>query len=203
MTLRFAGVVPAAGASRRMGTPKALLTLDGRTFLERVVHALAEGGCHPVSVVVAKGDDATAAEAERAGAVVLSNPEPGEGPITSLRLALAELEPDIDGIAWLPLDHPLVAPEVVRTILEEAATGGSLLTLPVHGEKRGHPAVFRRALFAELRDPALEGGARTVVHRHLHEARLVPIDDPGVIEDIDTPEAYDRILAVRSSGTGP
>lgn len=182
-----------------MGTPKALLTLGGRTFLERVVHALAEGGCESVHVVVAEGDTTTAAEAERAGAVVQWNPAPGEGPITSLRLVLSSLDPDVNGIAWLPLDHPLVTPEVVRTLLAEAALGEAPLTIPRYGDKRGHPAIFRRALFAELLDPDLEGGARTVVHRHLHEARLVSMEDPGVIEDIDTPEAYDRIRASRSA----
>lgn len=176
-----------------MGTPKALLTLEGRTFVERVVHALGEGGCVSVHVVVAEGDDATAAEAERSGAHVLRNPSPGEGPITSLRLVLPALDPDVDGVAWLPLDHPLVSPDVVRAILEASAAGGRPLTIPVHGRKRGHPGVFGRALFAELLDPGLEGGARTVVHRHLHEALLVEIDDPGVIEDIDTPEAYRRV----------
>jgi molybdenum cofactor cytidylyltransferase len=183
-----------------MGTPKAMLTLEGRTFVKRVVHALGEGGCATVHVVVAKGDDVTAAEAERSGARVLRNPSPGEGPITSLRMVLQALEPDVDGVAWLPLDHPLVTPDVVRTILEAAADGCVPLTIPVHGRKRGHPAVFARTLFAELLDPGLEGGARTVVHRHLHEARLVGIDDPGVIEDIDTPEAYRRIRSSLAPG---
>lgn len=180
-----------------------MLRLEGRTFLERVVQALADGGCNPVRVVVAEGDGATADEAARRGAEVLTNPAPGEGPITSLRLVLESLEPHIDGIAWLPLDHPLVTPAVVRTILGEAATGGTALTIPVHGQKRGHPAVFGRALFSELLDLALEGGARTVVHRHLHEARLVQIEDRGVIEDIDTPEAFERVRASLTTERAP
>jgi molybdenum cofactor cytidylyltransferase len=181
-----------------MGTPKSMLTLEGRTFVTRVVEALSGGGCTSVHVVVAEGDHVTAAEAERSGAHVLRNPNPGEGPITSLRLTLPALAPDVDGVAWLPLDHPLVTPHVVGTILAAAANPGTALTIPVHRGKRGHPAVFGRALFPELLDPDLEGGARTVVHRHLATARLVQIDDPCVIEDIDTPEAYDRIRSSRA-----
>lgn len=196
-TRSIAGVVPAAGASARMGRPKALLDLGGRSFVHRVVGSLADGGCDPVLVVVARGDDAVAAEARAAGARALVNPDPGEGPVTSLRLALAHLDAGVDAIAYLPVDHPLVTPATVALLLAEARAAGAPLTLPMRGARRGHPAIFGRALFAELADPGLAGGARTVVHRHLAEARLVAVDDPGVIADIDTPEAY---AAARAGG---
>ena len=194
----FAGVVPSAGVSRRMGRSKALLELGGRTFLHHVVHALEAGGCDPVLVVVAEGDDAVADEARRGGARTLTNPDPGEGPITSLRLAIAELGDTVDGIAYLPVDHPLVRPESVARLLAEARSSEALLTVPMRGTKRGHPAVFRAGIFPELVDPSLEGGARVVVHRHLPDACLVDIEDPGVITDIDTPEAYAEIVSENS-----
>jgi len=176
-----------------MGRAKATLELGGRTFLARVVDALRGGGCDEVVVVVDGSNQEVRAEAQRLGVTIIDNPNPGEGPITSLRLALPALSSDVDGIAWLPLDHALVDGAAVRRLLEASAASRSLLTLPVHRTKRGHPAVFRRALFSELTDPTLEGGARTVVHRHLEGACLVDFDDPSVIEDIDTPEAYDRV----------
>jgi molybdenum cofactor cytidylyltransferase len=198
--MRFAGVVPAAGASRRMGEPKGLLRIDGVPFVRRVVEALAGAACAPVLVVVAEGDTAVAAEAAAAGATVVRNPDPGDGPITSLRLALDALDDDVDGIVYLPLDHALVTSETVATLLREARRSDAPLTLPVHGDKRGHPAVFRRRLFAELRDPELQGGARTVVHRHLQESCLVPFDDPSVTMDIDTPEVYAAAVQAHRSG---
>lgn len=193
----FAGVIPSAGSSRRMGRPKALLEVEGETFLARTVRALREGGCEPVMVVVAGAEDertslssAFADAAHRAGARVLFNPDPGEGPITSLRLAIAALGDDVAGIAYLPVDHPMVRAETVASLLDAARGVGAALTVPVHHGKRGHPAVFGSALFGELTDPALEGGARAVVHRHLGHAHLLEVDDVGVITDIDTPEAY-------------
>ena len=185
-----------------MGRPKALLDLEGRTFLHHVVHALAAGGCDPVLAVVAEGDDAVADEARRVGARTLTNPDPGEGPITSLRLAIAELGDSVDGLAYLPVDHPLVGPKTVARLLAEARSSAALLTLPMRGAKRGHPAVFRAAIFPELLDPSLEGGARIVVHRHLPHACLVEIEDPGVITDIDTPEAYAEIASDASDPEG-
>lgn len=186
----FAGVVPASGASHRMGRQKALLEWEGETFVRRVVRSLSEGGCSPVFVVTTPEQVDVAEEARRAGADLLVNPDPGEGPITSLRIALAAIDDSVDGIVYLPVDHPLVHPDSVAKLLSVARSSGAKLTLPMHGAKRGHPAIFRRALFGELLDPDLEGGARTVVHRHLESAQLLDLADAGVIADIDTPEAY-------------
>lgn len=177
-----------------MGRPKALLRLHGETFMARTVRALRDGGCEPVLVIVADGEHALAAEAAAAGARVLTNPAPGEGPITSLRLALAALGDAVRGLAYLPVDHPMVRADTVATLLEAARTEGAALTVPTHDGKRGHPAIFGAALFEELADPALEGGARTVVHRHLARAVLVEVADAGVLTDIDTPEAYEAVV---------
>lgn len=188
--MSVAGIIPCAGASTRMGTSKALLDAGGRSFVAAVVGALVGGGCDPVTVVVASGQGDEARRAAAAGARVLENPDPGEGPITSLRLAVAGLDPRVDGIALCPVDHPLVQPETVAALLAAFREGDAPLVLPVHEGRHGHPTLFRRTLFAELLDPALEGGARTVVHRHLDEAGKVDVDDAGVVTDIDTPAAY-------------
>ncbi|HSW30563.1 MAG TPA: nucleotidyltransferase family protein [Longimicrobiales bacterium] len=188
--LCVAGVVPAAGASARMGRPKALLDAGGRSFVAAVVGALVGGGCDPVVVVIGAGQPEVRRRAEGAGALVLENPDPGEGPITSLRLALVALGTSADGMAVLPVDHPAVRAKTVAALVAALGAVGGPLVLPTFGGHRGHPAVFHRRLFPELLDPALEGGARTVVHRHLQEAGLVEVDDPGVLADIDTPDAY-------------
>ena len=188
--MKVAGVVPAAGASTRMGAPKALLDAGGRSFVSAAVGALIGGGCDPVAVVVGPGQDEVARKARGAGAMVLVNPEPGEGPITSLRLALAVLGPEAHGVAVRPVDHPRVRPETVALLVETFLTSGAPLVLPTLHGQRGHPAIFARRLFASLMDPRLEGGARSVVHQHLAEAVPVEVEDAGVLEDIDTPDAY-------------
>lgn len=155
-----------------------------------VVGALVGGGCDPVLVVVAPKQDEIVRKAEAAGASVLVNPDPGEGPITSLRLALEHLGDDTPGVAFCPVDHPLLTPETVARLLDAYRESEAALALPVVGEKRGHPVIFGPALFSELKDAGLEGGARTVVHRHLDDALLIPLDDSGAVTDIDTPEQY-------------
>ncbi len=187
---RVAGVIPCSGSSTRMGRSKALLDAGGRSFLAAVIGALVGGGCEPVMVVVGPGQQDEARRAQAAGAIVLENPDPGDGPITSLRLALAALAGDVEAVAFLPVDHPLVTPETVATLVEVLLAGDAPLVIPTVDGARGHPALFRRTLFPALMDPSLEGGARTVVHTWLDEATLVAVDDPGAVLDIDTPDTY-------------
>jgi len=185
-----AGVIPAAGSSTRMGRSKALLDAGGRSFLAATVGCLVAGGCRPVAVVLTDGQDEEERKAVAAGAVPLPNPDPGAGPITSLRVALRALEGEAAGVALLPVDHPLVRPETVQLLVEAFRESAAPVVLPTHRGERGHPGLFRHTVFPELLDPELEGGARAVVHAHLDEALLVEVDDPGVLADIDTPEAY-------------
>lgn len=194
-----AGVIPCAGASRRMGASKALLDAGGRSFLAAAIGALTAGGCDPVVVVLGEGQADEERKALDAGAVILVNPDPGEGPITSLRVALAALGDGVDAIAVLPVDHPGVRPETVTALVETLMETDAPLAVPTFEGKRGHPALFRRSVFPELLDPTLEGGARTVVHAHLPNAVLVPVGDVGVVTDIDTPEEYRRAFPARTS----
>lgn len=203
--LRIVGVVPASGASQRMGRDKAVMELEGRTFVQRVVDALRAGGCDDVIVVVPKPSTVIYTAAFATGARVLTNPDPGEGPITSMRVAIEQLDDSVDAIAWLPVDFPLVDGSMVRRLCELARKTSAPLTLPVHEyfvedvrhEKRGHPAIFSRALFSELLDPELQGGARTVVHRHLKHATIEVVRDPRVATDIDTPTTYEAVRVGR------
>ncbi|HCO14536.1 MAG TPA: hypothetical protein DIT46_10135 [Gemmatimonadetes bacterium] len=204
--LKIVGVVPASGASQRMGRDKAVLELEGRTFVQRAVDALRCGGCDNIVVVVPKVPTIIRAAALNTGARVLTNPDPSEGPITSMRVAIGHLGDSADAIAWLPVDFPLVRGEMVRRLCDLARRTLAPLTLPVHEyfiegvrhEKRGHPAIFSRALFSELLDPALQGGARTVVHRHLENAAIEVFRDPRIATDVDTPSAYEAVQAGRT-----
>lgn len=191
-TPAVAAIIPASGRSSRMGTAKALLDADGKSFLERVAGSLVGGGCAPVFVVVEDLRSPVAATARTAGCIPLENPDPSEGPISSLRVALHALPPDAEGFAVCPVDHPLVEAVTVRALLDAFGVHRSPVTVPVHEGHRGHPTVFRRDLARELLEPELPEGARTVVHRHGSAIREVPVDDEGITVDIDTLAEYRR-----------
>jgi CTP:molybdopterin cytidylyltransferase MocA len=126
------------------------------------------------------------------------NPDPGEGPITSLRLALGSLPSDTEGVAFCPVDHPLLQAETVAQLLAAFVAGSAPVVLPTLEGRRGHPAVFRNTVFSDLLDPALEGGARTVVHRFMATAAKVEVTDRGAVTDVDTPGAYRKAFGSRT-----
>ena len=194
--MRVGGVVLAAGRSSRMGRPKAMLEIEGETFLERAIAILATGGCQPVVAVLAPGPDA-AGEAEiaaAAGAEAVTNTLPDAEQIDSLRVGLAALPPDLVAAVVLPVDHPLADAGTVRALVAAFASSGAPVVRPLYGDRPGHPVLFARATWAELAEPALERGARDVVHRHAGEVRDVPLDDRGVTVDVDTPDDYRRVV---------
>lgn len=189
---RVAGIVLAAGESARMGEPKPLLDAGGRTFIESAIQALAAGGCAPVVAVVQDEAGLAAERARAAGALVVTNPQPATGQIGSLRRALDALPADAAGCLVLPVDHPLVMPGTVAALVAALLDSGAPVVVPAHGGRRGHPTLFGRALFHELRYGELPQGARTVVHAHEGAIVELAVDDPGILADIDSPADYRR-----------
>jgi CTP:molybdopterin cytidylyltransferase MocA len=185
-----AAIIPAAGRATRMGSSKALLDAGGRTFLARILSTLQEGGADPRLVVVRDLESPVADEARARGGEVLLNPDPARGPVSSLQVGLRSLPTEVEGVLFAPVDHPLFSPETVRALMAAFTTHTPPVTLPSFEGWRGHPVLFHRDLFGELLEEDLPEGARTVVRRYLAERVQVPVEDPGILADIDTPEDY-------------
>jgi len=190
MTQTIPAVVPAAGRSLRMGTPKALLDAHGQTFLARILTSLREGDADPLLVVVRDPSDAIAEEARGHGAQVVLNPDPSRGPVSSLQAGIRNLTPEAPAVFFAPVDHPLFSPETVRALSEAFARTRAPLVVPAFEGWRGHPVLFGRALFPELLEEDLPEGARTVVRRYLNQRLQLPVEDSGILADIDTPDEY-------------
>ena len=194
------GVVLAGGRSSRMGRPKALLPAGRETFVGRIVRTMRDGGAGEV-VVVAPAELAApirAALARHAPAPrVVVNPDPARGQLSSLLVGLAAVErPGVDAALVTLVDVPLATAATVRALLDRYHRTRAPIVRPARpgGPGHGHPVIFGRALFAELRraDPA--AGAKPVVRAHEAEAEDVAVDDPGAFTDIDTPDDYRRVF---------
>jgi len=175
-----------------MGTPKAMLVAGEQTFVECVIHAHLAGGCSRVLVALPTLDGPIAAKAVEAGARVVKNPSPEDGPIGSLRASLRVLDDAIEGISFCPVDHPLIHEDTVQQLVDVFRQTQAPLVVPTFNGKRGHPVFFRKSIFEELLNDALREGARTVVHRHLEDTASVSVDDEGTVIDIDDMTAYRR-----------
>lgn len=183
-------IVAASGLSTRMGTSKALLEVQGQTFLARVMSALREGGGGPILVVVRDMGGPEAKEAEAGGGTPIHNPDPSPGPISSLQAGLRALPPETAGTLFCPVDHPLFQAGTVRALIRAFQEQRAPVIAPAFQKRRGHPVVFSREIFRELLEPGLPRGARTVTSRYLDRRVLVEVADPGILADINTPDEF-------------
>jgi molybdenum cofactor cytidylyltransferase len=200
-------VVLAAGKSSRMGRTKALLPVgsSGETFLDRIIRVLREGGADAVVVVIGGDGAAVRASMPRDDVHVSSveNPRYEEGQLSSLLVGLAAVEQRHDNVeaAMVTLvDLPLISAATVRAVREAfLANPGAPLVRPRHGGRHGHPVIFNRRIFGELRRADPSQGAKPVVHAHAAEEVNVDVDDEGAFIDIDRPEDYERFIGSRFS----
>jgi CTP:molybdopterin cytidylyltransferase MocA len=195
--MSLAGVVLAAGRSERMGTPKALLDFRGEPFVIRILEALEALDVKPRVVVL--GPDAPRIRPALAAreCLIVENPDVAGGPISSLRAALAVLEPLRPAalLAW-PVDLPQVRVATIERLVEAYRRSGAHAVVPSFAERRGHPVIWDRSLFAALEtsSAATRHGARAVLYEHAAELVTVAVDDPAVIDDLNTPEDYERLV---------
>ncbi len=193
-------IVLAAGESTRMGSPKALLhDRDGRTFAARLVRTFAAAGIADIVVVTGSQHDAivtaVASDKPPVHPTFLTNPNPARGQISSLWIALdAVRRPELESMLVTPVDIPMIRPSTIRRVIERWKETRAVIVRPVVGTRHGHPVLFDRAVFDELRQAPITEGARAVVHAHASDVVNVPVDDEGCLVDVDTPGDYARLM---------
>lgn len=191
------GLILAAGASTRMGRPKALLPCGetGLTFVSSLILALRDGGAADVLVVGRPDDHPLRMEVETRGGRFVENPRPAEGQLSSLLVGLNVADrPGVRGLLVTPVDVPLVTGAVVATLIREFHAADTSIVRAVHRGRHGHPVIFSRTVFDELRraDPAV--GAKAVLHAHASAVKNVEVGSDVVLTDVDTPQDYEGIF---------
>jgi len=192
------GIVLAAGASSRMGRPKALLPIGDSLFVTRACTTLLEAGVDDLVVVAGPEHEAIAGALAAAGlpARVVENRRRDEGQLSSVLAGLAVADrPGVEAVLVHLVDVPLVRAGTVRAVMDAFSSTHAPVVRPVAGGRRGHPVLFARHVFDDLRraDPAV--GAKAVVRVHAAEVCDVEVDDEGACRDVDTPEDYARLAA--------
>jgi len=182
-----------------MGHPKALLPTANRdeTFIGRIVRVLREGGVDDVVVVVAADvpplDDALKHENPPPRVVVNSTRDLGQ--LSSLLVGLRAVDrPGVAGMLMTLVDVPLIDVETVSRLREAHQRTRAPIVRPVQNGRHGHPVIFDRSVFDELRNADHATGAKTVVHAHLQDAVEIAVDGSGPFLDVDTPTEYTRIF---------
>lgn len=191
--LTVAGVVLAAGLSTRWGPGNKLLEpVEGIPMVRRVTEAALEARLGPVVVVT--GHDAGRVSRVLGSLTVelVHNPEYELGLSTSLRTGMEALPPRVDAVAILLGDMPGVRPEHLRALVDAwEAAGPDTICVPSYRDRRGNPVIWPSRFFSRLRSMEGDRGARVLMAELADWVREVPMEDPGVVEDVDTRDGLD------------
>lgn len=192
----IAAVVLAAGASSRMGRPKALLDFHGQSCVARVVDTCRQAGVSQVVLVTSPAGGAVRGQAP--GTIEAVNKAPERGMLSSLQAGLERLPAGAEAFLIYPVDYPVVPVAEVRRLIEafRARVPGQRIFIPSFDQRRGHPVLVDAGLAPEFLalDLASSTSARAVMAAHADEIVHVAAADDRVLLDMDTPEDYRRCL---------
>lgn len=193
--MQYAAIVAAAGFSRRFGGDKRLAPIDGEPMLlaslRQVQAALVKFADAELVVVVRARDTLVAPMLASLPLRTVRAPAWPVGLGVSIAAGLESLLHrgcNPDALAVCLGDMPFVESGTLRRLLEHS--GPERIVIPVCGGRRGHPVIFGRHYFPELLGLRGGDGAKAVIRRHVLAVEAVPVQDPGVVRDIDTAEDF-------------
>src|SRR5438309_6618667 len=172
-----------------MGRPKALLPIQGRAFLENILDAISHTSIEDTIVVL--GHHREQIERSLRLPSVVFNPLYEQGMITSFQAGIRGLSWDTAGAFLFLVDHPLVDPATIEAMIMNLAP--NRIVLPTFEGRRGHPVLFSSEVLEEVLALRSGEGANIVVRRNRDRIVEVPVNAPGILADIDTPEQFEQL----------
>jgi molybdenum cofactor cytidylyltransferase len=178
-----------------MGKPKALLKIGPLVFLDIIFNLLEEAKYDPQITVLGNDfKEIFQSIQKKRNILFLHNQFPERGQLYSLQCGLKHVPGDVPGCLVVLVDHPLVSLTTYLSIHQAALINSHKIIIPVFEGKRGHPVYFGKKYFNDLLDAPLSEGARYVVQKNSNSILELPVDDAGILVDIDTPEEYNHYL---------
>lgn len=192
----LAAVILSGGASRRMGSPKALLSYQGRPFLEHLLDVSHHTKIGVRRVVLGADAEPIAREIDLAHDDIVINENWEAGQLSSIQAALRSLPAETDGIILFLIDHPLISSTLVGEMIEAFYSAGQPIVLPVYEGRRGHPVIFAARLYNELMKAPLETGARSVVWAHEAELHALRTNEEGCVLNLNDPDTLQKTFGI-------
>jgi molybdenum cofactor cytidylyltransferase len=191
-------VILAAGASSRMGTPKQLLELEGKTLLTRTIEAALASEAWPVVVVLGANAEKIRTTISRLPVLVAENPAWSEGMAASIRTGVTTLQQfsrSLDAGLFALCDQPSFAAATITRLMQAQRETGRGIVASHYSGRNGAPALFLKKHFAALAALTGEEGARAMLNGD--PAEVATVDLPALAADLDTPEDYAAAKAAR------
>lgn len=193
MQPHVSAILLAAGMSRRMGCCKQLLPLDGRPAIVRGIESLLAAELDEVIVVVNPEGEEVAAAISHLPVTIAVNGTSGSDMAGSVRVGLERIAATASGVLISLADTPLAREETCRFLTELHRRHPDDILIPAYRGRKGHPTLFPRQVLATIdRHPTL----RDVIQAHEERVQLLEVNDPWVIEEMDTPEDYRRLVSL-------
>ena len=193
-TNSLAAVILAAGESKRMGRPKALLPLGDKTFVEKLIFDYHQVGCRPVIVVLGNSADRIRPTIENLDILIQINPDPQGGLLSSLQIGLDAIPSQCTGFFFCLVDHPAISVETLQRMIKEWHRNTELAVRPRFENRGGHPVLMGCKWIEPILALPHSSNMRRLLHEKVSEVIDLPVSDPGILIDIDTPADYQRFL---------
>lgn len=192
-----AGIILAAGMSRRLGQPKQLLKIQGRTLVEITVDAALGSKLDCIVLVLGNEFEAVVqALGHRTKSPrlnIIKNTAFREGMSESIRLGLRWASPDFPSVMFLLGDQPLIRSETIDFLLDRFRASDKDILVPVYRHKKGNPTIFSRIFYKQILNIKGDVGARKIIRDNPERVNLVETDDPALFFDIDTPTDLEKL----------
>lgn len=188
-------IILAAGESKRMGSPKQLLQIEGKSLIHRTAEIALATDCYPVVMVIGANKSQIAPEIVDLPLTIIDNPMWHEGMSSSVKMGLAGVYmtyKEIEAVIILVCDQPYLSVSLLERMIEIYTTKKPRLIACKYGEQLGVPALFDRTLFEELLNLKGDKGAKPVLMNHLDEAHILQFEAGSI--DLDTPDEYQAFL---------
>ncbi len=193
--MNLSAIILAGGASTRMGSPKALLKIGEKTFLQHIVGELHSANVSEIVIVLGADAEKIRATLDWFDGDVVVNNDWQRGQLSSLITGINFLEKkNIDGVIVCPVDHPLISAKLISELASAFYSSKKKIIIPVFNKQRGHPIIFSKELFSEIKNAPLEVGAKAVVRKSSDEVFEMESDERGILMNIDTLEKYQEII---------
>lgn len=188
----ISAIVLAAGTSSRMGSPKPLLSLGGRPLLDQVLTTVRDAGVDDIVVVLGHEAERVREGVSLDGATTIVNPAYAEGMSTSIRAGVRAADPRSEGFLIVLGDQPFVAPATIHTLMARRNGSSAKILIPTYEGRRGNPVLLDRSLSEEVQSITGDQGCRAIFGHHVQGILEVPVEDAGILVDLDTPEQIAR-----------
>jgi len=191
---RIAGIILAAGESKRYGQAKQLLDWHGQPFVHAVAQTALEAGLSPVIVVTGAHEEKIESAVADLNVIVVHNAEWQSGQGSSIRAGVLALkDTSVGGAIFLLADQPQITKSVLQALLEKHALELCPVVAPMVMDQRANPVLFDRSTFRDLLSIEGDVGGRAIFHKYRVE--YLPWHDDRLLLDVDTPEMYQRLIS--------